>query len=323
VSTATDSLVTGPEDGAAPGTGPLAGVSAGALGMVFVGGSVAVSAVLGDGPLFWAQGIRYAVASTLLIVVARALGSRSGVRLVCPRGREWLWLLGVSVAGLVFFNVALVVGSAHAEPAVYGVAVASVPILMAVLGPLLQGESPRRRILLAAGVVTVGAALVQGFGRSDAVGLVWAVVVLACEAGFTLFAVPLLARHGPWGISVHATWIGAVAFLVLALTVEGPGAVGELGGRHWAAVGYLAVLVTALAFVLWYSAVRSLGPGRAGLLTGVAPVAAVLAGVLLGGSPPGVAVWCGVATVAAGLAIGLDPRGRHRPRRARGAPNVV
>lgn len=306
MSTATDSLVTGPEAGAAPGTGPLAGVGAGALGMVFVGGSVAVSAVLGDGPLFWGQGIRYAVASTLLVVVARALR----VRLVRPRGREWLWLLGVSVAGLVLFNIALVVGSGHAEPAVYGVAVASVPILMAVLGPLLQGETPRRRILLAAGVVTVGAALVQGFGRSDAVGLVWAVVVLACEAGFTLFAVPLLVRHGPWGISVHSTWIGAVAFLTLALSVEGPAAVGELDGRHWAAMGYLAVLVTALAFVLWYSAVRSLGPGRAGLLTGVAPVSAVLVGVLLGGSPPGVAVWCGVATVAAGLAIGLDPRGR-------------
>ena len=137
-------------------------------------------------------------------------------------------------------------------------------------------------------------------------------MVLACEAGFTLFAVPLLVRHGPWEISVHSTWIGAVAFLVLALAAEGPAEVWDLEGRHWAAMGYLAVLVTALAFVLWYSALRSLGPGRAGLLTGVAPVSAVMVGVLLGGATPGVAVWVGVATVAAGLAIGLDPRGRRR-----------
>jgi drug/metabolite transporter (DMT)-like permease len=62
--------------------------------------------------------------------------------------------------------------------------------------------------------------------------------------------------------------------------------------------------------------VRSLGPGRAGLLTGVAPVSAVVVGVLLGGPLPGPVVWLGVAAVAAGLAVGLDPRGRGTaPRR--------
>jgi drug/metabolite transporter (DMT)-like permease len=303
--TTTDPLAP-PTPAAAAPTRQVRGAGAGALGMVFVGGSVAVSAVLRDGPMLWGQGIRYAAASALLVGVATVLR----VPLVRPRGREWLWLLGVSMLGLVVFNVALVVGSAHAEPAVLGVAVASVPIVMAVLGPLLQGETPRRRILVAAGVVTVGAALVQGFGRSDAAGLGWAVVVLACEAGFTLFAVPLLGRQGPWGISVHSTWIGAAVFLGLALTVEGPAAVVRLEGRHLAALGYLAVMVTAVAFVLWYSAVRSLGPGRAGLLTGVAPVSAVVVGVLLGGPLPGPVVWLGVATVAAGLAVGLDPRGR-------------
>jgi drug/metabolite transporter (DMT)-like permease len=309
--TTTDPLAP-PTPAAAAPTRRVLGAGAGALGMVFVGGSVAVSAVLRDGPMLWGQGIRYAAASALLVGVATVLR----VPLVRPRGREWLWLLGVSMLGLVVFNVALVVGSAHAEPAVLGVAVASVPIVMAVLGPLLQGEAPRRRILVAAGVVTVGAALVQGFGRSDAAGLGWAVVVLACEAGFTLFAVPLLGRQGPWGISVHSTWIGAAVFLGLALTVEGPAAVVRLEGRHLAALGYLAVMVTAVAFVLWYSAVRSLGPGRAGLLTGVAPVSAVVVGVLLGGPLPGPVVWLGVAAVAAGLAVGLDPRGRGTaPRR--------
>jgi drug/metabolite transporter (DMT)-like permease len=220
----------------------------------------------------------------------------------------------------VVFNVALVVGSEHAEPAVFGVAVASVPFLMAALGPLLEGDTPRRRVLVAAGVVTVGAGLVQGFGRSDAVGLAWAVVVLACEAGFTLFAVPLLGRQGPWGISVHSTWIGAAVFLALALTEEGPAAALRLEGRHLAALAYLAVMVTAVAFVLWYSAVRSLGAARAGLLTGVAPVSAVVVGVLIGGPGPGAAVWCGVATVAVGLAVGLDPRGRGSAARHPAGP---
>jgi hypothetical protein len=88
----------------------------GALAMVFVGGSVAVSGLLADAALATTQAVRYAAACLLLVALARFTGRR----LVRPRGAEWLWLLGVAVAGLVLFNVALVRGAAHAEPAVLG-----------------------------------------------------------------------------------------------------------------------------------------------------------------------------------------------------------
>jgi drug/metabolite transporter (DMT)-like permease len=287
---------------AGAGLGALAGASA----MTCVGGSVAVSAVLVGAPVATAQSVRYAVACLLLVLLARS----SGRRLVWPRGAEWLWLLGVAVTGLVVFNVALVAGAGHAEPAVLGVAVASVPVALAVLGPLLERRRPNPRVLAAALVVTGGALLVQGLGRTDGVGLVWAAVVLVCEAGFTLLAVPVLGRHGPWGVSVHTTWIAAVVFGWLGLTVEGPAAVADLDGRDWLAVGYLAVAVTAVAFVLWYSSVSRLGPGRAGLLTGVAPVAAAAAGITLGAPVPRLLVWVGIAVVVAGLATGLPARRR-------------
>jgi drug/metabolite transporter (DMT)-like permease len=224
-----------------------------------------------------------------------------------PRGAEWAWLAGVAATGLVVFNLALVHGSRHAEPAVLGVAVACVPILLAVVGPALEGRRPRRAVLVAAVVVTAGAALVQGFGRTDGTGLVWALVTFGCEAAFTLLAVPVLGRHGPFGVSVHTTWMAAAAFAVLGTTTEGPRAVTRLDAADLAAGGYLAVGVTAVAFVLWYTSVARLGAGRAGLLTGVAPIAAAAAGVALGGPRPSLAVWAGIATVVAGLRLGLRP----------------
>lgn len=140
---------------------------AGALAMVFVGGSVAVSGVLADSPLFTAQSLRYTCACLLLLLAARLTGRR----LVCPRGTEWAWLLGVALTGLVVFNLALVEGSRHAEPAVLGVAVACVPLVLAVAAPLMEGRRPSRIVLVAALTVTCGAALVQGLGRSDGTGL--------------------------------------------------------------------------------------------------------------------------------------------------------
>jgi len=281
----------------------LAGVATGTGAMVCVGGSVAVSGVLAHAPVFTAEALRYAVACVILLVLARLAGRR----LVLPRGTEWLWLAGIAATGLVVFNVALVAGSRHAEPAVLGVAVACVPAVLAVIGPLLEGSRPHAAGVTAALVVTCGAALVQGVGRTDGLGVAWAAVVFGCEAAFTLLAIPVLGRHGPWGVSVHTTWIAAAVFAVIGLVHEGPGAAARLGTRDWLAVGYLAVAVTAVAFVMWYSSVGRLGASRAGLLTGVAPVAAAAVGVLLGGPAPRPLVWAGIAVVAVGLALGLRP----------------
>jgi drug/metabolite transporter (DMT)-like permease len=269
--------------------------------MVFVGGSVAVSGALADAPLLTVQCLRYSLACLLLLGFARLAGRR----LVRPRGADWLWLSGVVVTGMFVFNLALVLGARHAEPAVLGVAVACVPVLLAVAGPFLEGRGVTSRLVLAAVVVTGGAGLVQGFGRADAIGLLWAFVTFACEAGFTLLAVPVLGRHGPLGVSVHATWMAAVLFGAAGALREGPAAVFRLSSGDLLAGLYLAVGVTALAFVLWYTCVERLGSARAGLLTGIAPIAAAATGVALGGPMPSPAVWLGVGVVAAGLAYGL------------------
>ena len=126
--------------------------------MVVVGSSVGVSHSLIEAPLFTAQALRYWAAVLILLLVARC----AAVRIVRPRGREWLWLCGVAATGLVLFNVAVVRGVSHAEPAVIAVAVACAPVLISVLGPLLEGRRPTRRprrgkALTSQGSVTGGA----------------------------------------------------------------------------------------------------------------------------------------------------------------------
>jgi drug/metabolite transporter (DMT)-like permease len=307
---------------ARPSGPPSRAVGACIGAMVFVGGSVAVSGVLSGAPMFTAEAVRYAAASLLLVLFARwaprtaqpapgatspsLITARSGrPPLLRPQGTEWLWLAGIAATGLVLFNVGLVQGAHHAEPAVLGVAVACVPPLLAVAGPLLERSRPRPAMVAAALVVTGGAGLIQGLGRTDSIGIAWAAVVFGCEVAFTLLAVPVLGRHGPWGVSVHTTWMATIMFAVIGLVHEGPAAVTRLTGGDWLATAYLAVVVTAVAFVLWYTGVSRLGPGRAGLLTGVAPVAAAVTGVLLGGPAPRPQVWAGITVVVAGQIFGL------------------
>jgi drug/metabolite transporter (DMT)-like permease len=167
-------------------------------------------------------------------------------------------------------------------------------------------------MLLAALVVTGGSVLVAGAGRSDGIGVAWVAVALLCESAFTLLAVPVLPRHGAWGVSVHSVWIGTLMLVVLGGVTEGPAAAGGLTAADWAAMGYLAIMVTAVAFVLWYSTVAALGAGPTGLLTGIAPAAAAVAGIVTGTQPPRPLVWLGILIVICGLAAGL----RTHPARA-------
>ncbi len=289
--------------------GPRA-IAPGVLGMVLVGSSVAVSATLTTAPLLIAQAIRYGVAAVALVALARSMR----IPIAAPRGREWLWLAGIAVTGLVLFNIAVVRGVAHAQPAMITVAVACAPVALGVIGPLLQGQAPQRRIVVAAVIVTAGAVLVEGTGHGGVAGIAWAVVALATEAAFTLLAVPVLGRHGAWGVSVHSVWLGAVMFTVLALVTEGPGAAARLSAADLGAIAYLAGLVTVAAFLLWYSTVAALGPGRVGLLTGIAPVAAALTGIATGSKAPSLLMWAGIGVVLTGLGAGLwSRRGRPAP----------
>jgi drug/metabolite transporter (DMT)-like permease len=286
---------------APPGRPRLASLTTGIVAMALVGGSVGVSRTLTGAPLFAAQAIRYAAAAGVLLAVARL----ARVPILRPRGREWLWLAGIAATGLVLFNVAVVRGVAHAEPVVIAVAVACVPVLLGLIGPMAERQAPSGKILLAALVVTGGSALVEGAGRTDATGVAWAAVALLCESAFTLLAVPVLPRHGAWGVSVHSAWIGTLMLIVLGGVTEGPAAVTRLTAADWAAMGYLALMVTAVAFVLWYSTVAALGAGPVGLLTGVAPVSAAVTGMVTGGQAPRLLVWLGILVVICGLAAGL------------------
>jgi drug/metabolite transporter (DMT)-like permease len=125
--------------------------------------------------------------------------------------------------------------------------------------------------------------------------------------------VPVLGRLGPWAVALHTVWIAAVVLAVLAVVVDGPASVTRLDAGDLLAAAHLAVVVTALAFVLWYTAVTRLGADRAGLFTGVVPVTAAVGGVLLGTPAPTSVVWVGMALVAAGLALGLSARDIRAP----------
>ena len=193
------------------------------------------------------------------------------------------------------------------DPGSVGVIVAAVPVLLALAGPLQERRRVEPRVVAAAAVVAAGAAAVQGLGGDvTAAGLAAALGALACEAAFSLLAAPLLAPLGPVAVSAWAAILAVPLLLAAGLAIDGPAGLlrapsaGEALGLAW-----LTVMVTAVAFVLWYSSVRTLGVERTGLLTGVLPVSALLVAALLGRADLTAGRLAGALLVGAGIAAGL------------------
>ncbi|WP_432980039.1 DMT family transporter [Dactylosporangium sp. CA-233914] len=273
------------------------------LTCAILGGSFIVSRSIVDYPILTGQTLRYALAALALF----ALAGRGRPR-VHPSGRELARLALVAATGLVAFNVLLLFALRHADPAVIATIVGVSPLLLALLGPVQERRRPAPRLLGAAAVAVAGAALVSGFGAHDAAGLAAAVGVLGCETAFSLLAAPLLPRLGPVRVSAWSTALAVpLLLLLLPLSGERPRLPDP---SEAAAIAFLGLVLTVVAFVCWYSGVAGLGLERAGVYLALVPVVALLTAAVVDGAWPGPAEVAGVALVGAGLVLaarGVSP----------------
>jgi drug/metabolite transporter (DMT)-like permease len=302
-------LATTTETAPAPVPGRPVLLAAGA--MTLLGASAGVSAHLTAYPVLGGQAIRYAVAAAILLALVAARCAALEPRL---RAGELVRLVALSATGLVGFNICVLEALRHADPATVGSIIGITPLVLALADPLLARRRPRAQLVTGASVVVAGAALIQGFGSADLTGLCYALGALAGEAAFSLLAVPLLPRLGPLRVSAYVSAL-AVPLLVLGgLVVDGAGMLRVPTRVEVAALLYLAVILTVIAFLLWYAALPVLGAERAGLFAGLVPVAAAASQVLLGLGGPTVGEVVGALLVGGGATVGLAPgRSRETP----------
>lgn len=275
---------------------PLAAGSA----MLLVGTSTAVSATVAAYPVFTGQALRYALAAVILLLVVR----RQRLPRVRLNARDVLLLFALAGTGLAGFNLFLVEATRHAGPAMIGTVIGAVPLVMALVGPLMEGRRPALRTVGAALVVALGAAVAAGLGSGSVKGLLLSLGALAGEVAFSLLAVPLLPKLGPLRVAAYPAALSVPMLLVAGLVLEGTSALRLPTAGEAAGFVYLGAVVTAAAFFLWYDALRRLGADRAGLFAGLVPVGALITTVALGLGEAGLADVAGALVVALGVVLG-------------------
>jgi len=283
------------EQGTSTWTGALLALGSSAA----VGSAIAATTSLTKFPILTGQAARYGLAAALLAIFCRQL----------PR-LNWTQLTRVVVlgaTGLAGFNVCLVLALQRVDAGVVGAIVGAVPVVLAILGPLMVRRRPALRVLAAACIVTAGAAILQWSGAAqDPIGLLLAAGALAGECAFSLVAIKLLREIGPTATATYAAAAGAVLCGVIALATEWQ-SVRLPEAAELTALLYLAVVASAGAFTMWYSALDRLPVEAAGIFAGVVPVCALLTAVVLGESTGSPLRFLGAAIVGLGVVLAIRP----------------
>ncbi|MGW2052833.1 DMT family transporter [Streptomyces sp. NPDC001840] len=226
---------------------------------------------------------------------------------------------GIVVSGVLWFGVYMVVlnwGEREVDAGTAAMVVNIGPVLIALLGARLLGETLPPRLVAGmavsfAGAVAVGLSM-SGEGRASVLGVLLCLLAAVAYAAGVVAQKPVLAKATALQATVFGCLIGAVACLPFAGQL-----LDEIGSAPLPAtlnMVYLGVFPTALAFTTWAYALARTTAGRMGATTYTVPALVVLMSWLFLDEVPGLFTLAGGALCLAGVAVA-----RSRARSARPA----
>ena len=254
-------------------------------------------------PIFlaWSRIVLAAVVLLGLAWRARTLGSVAGA---------WRWIAIFAVVEISLPFPLIAYGEQHVDSSLAAIIIAAAPLIVALLAFLVAPSERVSRgrsvglVLGFAGVVTLMGLDVTG--SSDE--LLGGLAILCAAAGYA--GGPMIMRLRLGGIDARAAMGASLGIAAVLLTpfaiLDPPDA--PLTGTAWASIVVLGLLCTALAFLVYSVLVADVGPGRAIVITYVAPVVALALGVAVLDERPGPGAIVGLLLILAGSWISTDGR---------------
>jgi drug/metabolite transporter (DMT)-like permease len=253
---------------------------------------------------------RVAVGAALLLPIALRRGN---LAVLAPR---WRWLVLFALVEIVVPWLVLSEAETRLSSSMSGLLIASTPIIVAVLSRLTGGSdrlTPLRWTGLLVGLAGVGllAGPSAAGGNARSVGEV--LLVAVCYACGPLIAGRKLSDLPPLPMTAACLVFASVVYAPLA-ALTWPHTLPS--GKVIAALAGLAVICTALAFVLFFALIAEVGPARASVITYINPAIAVAGGVWLLGERLTADMAVAFVLILGGSVLATRPGQRPAPGQA-------
>jgi len=260
-------------------------------------------------PPFTGVALRFAIATLILLAIAKAMKVRLGAQ---PHEKT-LWL----VNGALFFSVSYGVvywSEQYVPSGLTAILFATFPLLVSLFAHvLLPGEPLRPRAGLGALVAFAGVVVIfsEDLAKIGGPKTAFAAAVFMLSPFVSAVSSVLVKK---WGAAIHPISLSAMPMAVAAVVMTGMALLFE---RHrpiaWTrgsigALAYLAVVGSAFTFTVYYWLLRHVKASRVALIAYATPVVAVATGVIFLNEPMTSRVVLGGALVIAGVAFTAKSR---------------
>ena len=251
------------------------------------------------------------LAATVVLVVLVQLREGGLPRL---HRRQLAAMIALGSSGVFFWNVCFFAGMERVPAGRGALIMALNPVAIAIGMWLVYGERMSAWRWLGIAVALAGAAIVISHGRlpslfAGAVGTgeLFLFGCVFCWMAYTLVGRRVLGRVSALATTTYAALFGTAMLAAGALLERPWPELAALPAKGWAAIAYLGVLGTVVAFLWFYEGVQRIGASRTAVFINLVPVFGVAFSALLLGEPILPSMVIGGLAVIAGVALTSRP----------------
>jgi drug/metabolite transporter (DMT)-like permease len=270
-----------------------------------LGGSApaAINFAIAGAPPAVIAGVRIWAAAIILVVYVYATGRKLASPLTAEGRLVWTYALAAGFCGYALPFHLFPMAQLEVTSIMAGIMMAFLPVLAVLTAWLFAGEPLTRKSFTGVVIGTVGVLILIGpAALSGAGGTLFGIGLLLCAVfGYALMGVVM--RRAP----EHPARSFAAAMMLSAAVMSTPFTLaegfGEVTKQGWIAIAYLGLGPTGFTSIAIVTVVRRAGSGFLSTSAYVAPVVAMLFGVLVFSEPLTVNQIVGFLTIIGGIAL--------------------
>lgn len=254
---------------------------------MIVGSSVvAGKLVVQSFPVFLASGLRFFIASIILVPLLIKLEGIPSMSM-----NDFFIIFLQSLSGVFLFSVFMLYGLKLTTAIEGGMITSTTPAVVGGLAFLLLKEKLTKNIgvgILLAVLGTLAINLSGSFtavesGSAPVLGNLLIFGAVMGEALFIILGKFVAQRVSPLTISTVVSVFGVVLFLPFSIYQASQFHFKRVSMAEWGLIFYFGIVVTVIAFILMYQGISKVPASTAGVLTGVLPISsAILSVIILG-----------------------------------------
>lgn len=123
------------------------------------------------------------------------------------------------------------------------------------------------------------------FGREHFLGDILVLIAVVAWAVATVLGKPLARRYGAFRVTGSALVYGSLVYLPFGLFQALKGDYSAVDWRGWFSIGYMAIVISVGAYVLWYWVLKYLDASRAAIMQNIQPIIATVVAAFLLSEP--------------------------------------